>query len=214
LLEVVSELLILVSIVDRKFEFSFFGPEDDGLTFHAADHVEGCLRLSTQRHLQQVFLNAGFDGFAQFSGDLKEAVRRAKTFDALMWPLMVVVTDPEPDSFPRRVEALELRTGEELLPNRFPEAFDLAQGHRVMRSGFKVVRAILLHLGLEASAAAPINILPAIVREHLFGRLVLAGSHPKHLQHVFGGVAAEQIGADQEAGIVVHEPDEVGVTAA
>src|SRR6516225_2683038 len=45
LFEVVDEFLILVSIVDRKFEFSFFGPEDDRLTFHAADHVEGRLGL-------------------------------------------------------------------------------------------------------------------------------------------------------------------------
>ena len=101
LLEVVGEFLILVSIVDREFEFAFFGPEDDGLTFHAADHVEGRLGLATQRQLQEVFFNPGFDGFAQLRGDFEEAVGGAKTFDALVRPLVIIVFDPEADAFSR-----------------------------------------------------------------------------------------------------------------
>src|ERR1041385_689823 len=44
LFEVIDEFFVFVSIVDREFEFSFFGPEDNRLPFHAADHVEGSLR--------------------------------------------------------------------------------------------------------------------------------------------------------------------------
>ena len=213
LLKVVDEFLVLVSIVDRKFEFSFFGPEDDGLTFHAADHVEGRLGLAAQGQLQQVFLDAHFDGFAQLSSDFEEAVRRAKTFDALVWPLVVIVFDPEPDPFPGRLETLELGAGEELLPDAFPEALDLAQGHRVVRPGLEVVRPVLLHLGLEPRGAAPVDVLSTIVGEHLFGRLVLGGRNPKHLQHIVGRMAAEQIGPDDESGVIVHEANEVRVTA-
>jgi hypothetical protein len=205
--------LVLVSIVDRKFEFSFFGPEDDGLTFHAADHVEGRLGLAAQGQLQQVFLDAHFDGFAQLSSDFEEAVRRAKTFDALVWPLVVIVFDPEPDAFARGLEALELSAGEELLPDAFPEALDLAQGHRVVRPGLEVVRPVLFHLGLKPRGAAPVDVLPTIVGEHLFGRLVFGRGDAKDLQHVVGGMAAEQIGADHEPGVIVHEADEVGVAA-
>src|SRR5262245_55203336 len=57
--DVVDELLVFVSIIDREFEFTFFGPKNDGLPFHAADHVEGSLGLTTQGHLQEVFLDAG-----------------------------------------------------------------------------------------------------------------------------------------------------------
>jgi len=198
LFEVVGEFLVLVSIVDRKFEFTFFGPEDDGLTFHAADHVEGRLGLAAQGQLQQVFLDAGLDGFAQLGGDLKEAVGRAKTFDALVGPLVVVILDPEPDAFARRVEAFELGPGEELLPDAFPEALDLAQRHGVMRPGLEVVRPVLFHLGLKPSNAAPIDVLPTVVGEHLFGRLVFGGRNAKHLQDILGGVAAEQVGPDHE----------------
>jgi len=51
-------------MVDGEFEFSFFGPENDGLPFHAADHVEGSFGAAAQGHLQEVVLDAGLDGFA------------------------------------------------------------------------------------------------------------------------------------------------------
>jgi hypothetical protein len=125
LLKVVDEFFVFVSIVDREFEFSFLGPEDHRLAFHAADHVEGGFGFTTQRHLQQVFLDARFDGFAQLGGDLKKAVRRAEAFNALVRPLVVVVAKPEADPFPGRFETLELSARKELLPDGLPEPFDL-----------------------------------------------------------------------------------------
>ena len=101
LLKIVDEFFVFGSIVDREFEFSFFGPEDDGLAFHAADHVEGGFGFSAQRHLQQVFLNARLNGLAQLRGDFEKTVRGTKAFDALVGPLVIVVTDPEPDPFSR-----------------------------------------------------------------------------------------------------------------
>jgi len=133
LLEVVDEFFVFGSIFDREFKFTFFGAKDDGLTFHAADHVEGSLGLTAQSHLQQVFFDAGFDGFAQNRGDLKEAISGTEAFDALMRSLVIIVFDPEPDALSGRLKAFELGTGEELLPDTFPEALDLAESHRVMR---------------------------------------------------------------------------------
>jgi len=204
----------LVSIVDREFEFAFFGPEDDGLPFHAADQVEGGLGLSAQRQLQQVVLEAGFEGVTQRGGNFKEAIRRAKTFDALMGPLVIVIFDPEPDPFAGGIETVKLGAGEELLPERFPEPLDFAERHGMVGARLEVVGAILFHLGLEAGRAAPVDELPAVVREHFFGRLVFPGGDPKHFQHVFGGVAAKQIRPHDEARIIVHERDDVGITAA
>ena len=214
MLEVVDEFLVLVSIVDGEFEFSFFGPEDDRLPFHAADHVEGSLGLAAQSYLQEVFLDAFLDGFAQLGGDFEVTIRRTETFNALVRAFVIIVSNPKPDAFTGRCEAFELSAGEKLLPNGFPEAFDFAQRHGVMRPGFEVMGAVLLHLGLEAGGAAPVDELPAIVGEHLFGRLIFAGGDPKHFQDILGGVAAEQVRANDEAGVVVHEADEVGVAAA
>ena len=183
------------------------------MPFHAADHVKGGFGLSAQGHLQQVVLDARFDGFAQLRGDLKEAVGRTKTFDALMRPLVVVVFDPKADAFPGRIEALELGAGEELLPDRFPEALNLAQRHRVMRAGLEVSDAAFFEFGLEAGGAPPGGVLAPVVGEHFFGRVILAHGGAQDFQHVLGCLAAEDISADQEARVIVHEPDQVGVTA-
>jgi hypothetical protein len=206
--------LILVSIVDGEFEFAFFGPENHRLPFHAADHIEGGFGLAAQRHLQQVFLNAGLDGVAERRSNFEEAIRGTEPFNALMRPLVVVIFDPEFDAFPGGVEALELGAGEELLPDGFPEPFNLPQGHGMMRTGFEVVGAVLFHLGLEAGGAPPVDELPTVIGEHLFGRLIFARRHPKHLQHVFGRVAAKQIGPHDEPGIVIHERDDIGIPPA
>jgi hypothetical protein len=213
LLEVVDEFLVLSSIFNREFKFAFLGPEDDRLPFHAADHVEGSFGLTAQSHLQQIFFDAGFDGFAQLGGDFKIAVRRTEAFDALMRPLVIVIADPEANALPSRIEALELSAGEKLLPEGFPEALDFAEGHGMVRPALEVVNAVLFHLGLEAGDPAPVDILPAVVGEHLPGRLKLARRDAENFQHVLGRVAAEHIGSDQEAGVVVHETDEVGVAA-
>lgn len=131
-----------------------------------------------------------------------------------MRPLVIIIFDPQTNPFPCRLKAFKLGAREKLLPDGFPEAFDLPQGHRVMRTGFKMVDPVLFQLGLEAGGATPVDVLPAVVGEHLFGRLVLPDGHTKDFQYVFGGVAAEQIRADHESGIIIHESDQVGVTAA
>jgi hypothetical protein len=82
-----------------------------------------------------------------------------------------------------------------------------------MRPGFEVVRAVFLHLGLEAGGAPPVDIFSPVVGEHFLGRLKLRGRHPEDLQHVLGGVTAKQIRPDHEPGIVIHETDDIGVLA-
>lgn len=154
--------------------------------------------MAAQSHLQQVVFYARLDGLAQLAGDFKEAVRRAKPFDALMGPLVVVIFDPEFDPFPRRLEALELGAGKELLPDGLPEALNLAERHGMMGTALEVGDARLFEFGLEAGGAAPGGVLAAIVGEHLPGRIELAHGGAEDFQHVLGGLAAEDIGADQE----------------
>ena len=145
LAEVIGKFLfgVIVLIADTEFEFAFFGAEHDRLAVHPPDHVEGSAWLATQGHLQKVFGNARFDGFAEFILDLEEAVRRTEAFNALMRPLVVVVFDPEFDPLAGGVEAVELGADQEVLPERGPEAFDLAQRHGMLRARFEVRDAIL-----------------------------------------------------------------------
>jgi hypothetical protein len=123
---------LVLRVGEFEFEFAFLGAEHDRLAFHASDHIERSAGLSAQGHLQDIVGNAGLNGFAQLALHFKEAIRRAESFNTLMRPLVIIVFDPATDAFPRRIEALELGAGEELLPNRGPEALDFAQGHRVL----------------------------------------------------------------------------------
>jgi hypothetical protein len=129
-------------------------------------------------------------------------------------PAVVVVLHPEPDPVAGRLEALELRAPQELLPDRFPEAFDLAQGHGVMRPALQVVHTILPQLGLEAGRAPPAGVLPALIGEHLLGYAVLRHRPAVDLQHVLRRLAAEDVQPHHVAGVIVEKADEVGVLAA
>ena len=199
---------------DTELELALLGAEHDGLAVHAADHVEGRLGFAAQGQFEEVVLDALLDGFAQIILDLEEAVGRAKAADALMGPLVVVVFDPELDALAGELEALELGADQEVLPDRGPEALDLAQRHGVLRAGLEVRDAILLELGIEAAGATPGRVLAAVVGEHLLGRLELAGGDPINLDDRLRRWAAEQVRADDEARVIIHEGDKVGVTPA
>lgn len=204
LVEVIDKFLFLVLLItDTEFEFALLGAQDDGLAVEPAHHVEGRLGFAAQGQLQEVVLNARFDGFAQLGLDLEEAIRRAETFDALMRSFVVVVFDPEFDALAGRLEALELGAGEELLPETLPEALDLAQGHGMVRPALEMGHPILFEFGFEAAGAAPGGVLATIVGEHLLGRGELADGHPIDFDDGGGRGAAEQVRPDDEARIVI-----------
>jgi len=205
---------VIILITDTEFEFALFGAEHDRLAVHPPDHVKGRLRFAAQGQFQEVFLNALFDGFAQFILDLEEAVRRTEALDALMRPLVVVIFDPEFDPLAGGVEGIKLGADQEVLPERGPETLDLAEGHRVLRSGLEVRHAILFEFGFEATDAAPGGVLASVVGEHLLGRLELADRDAIDLDYGGRRGTAEEIRADDEPRVIIEEGDEVGVPPA
>jgi len=205
---------LIFGVGELELEFSFFGAEHDRLALHAADHIKRSLGLAAQRHLEQVLRDAGFHGFAQFGLDLEEAIGRTKSFDALMGTLVVVILNPEPDAITRGLEALELSAIKELLPDGGPEALDLAQGHRMVRSGLEVGHAIFLEFGFETRSPAPGGVLPAIIGEHLLGRLKLTDTLAIDFDDGVSGGTAEEIRGGDKTRIIVEERNEIGVAAA
>lgn len=63
----------------------------------------------------------------------------------------------------------------------------------MLRPRLKVGDMILFQFGFEPAGAAPTGILPAVVGEHLLGRLILAHRHPVHFNHGIGRGAAKQV---------------------
>lgn len=214
LVEVISQFLggLVLRVLKFEFEFSFFGAQDDRLALHAADHIKRSARLSAQRHLQKVFLDAGLDRLAQRALDLEEAIGRAQPADALVGTLVVIMFDPEADALTRGLKTFELRARQKLLPKRRPEALDFAQRHRVLRTRLEMRHAILLQLRLEARSATPRSILPAIIREHLLRWLILRDGLPIHFDHRLRRRTAEQIRPHDKARVIIQERNHVGVT--
>ena len=161
------------------------------MAVHPSDHVKGGARLAAQGHLQDVLLDASLHGLAQFALNLEEPIGRAESFDALVRALMVVMFDPELDALAGGVEALELRPGEEVLPDGGPEALNLSQRHGMLGPGLDMGHSVLLQFGLETRSAAPTGILSAVIRQHLFGRLKLRHRLAIDFNDRFGGRTAE-----------------------
>jgi hypothetical protein len=170
--------------------------------------------LPPQRQLQHVLLQAALDDLPQLLGDGKEAIGGTQPLQGLMGPAVVVVLHPQPDPLAGRLEAVELRAHQELLPDGFPEAFDLAQGHGMVRAAFDVVHPLLPQLRLEPGGPAPTRVLAPLIGEHLFGHAVLRHRPAEHLQHVLRRLAAEHVQPHHVTGVIVEKADEVGVLAA
>ncbi len=130
-----------------------------------------------------------------------------------MRPLVVVVFHPQPHPLARRLETVELSPDQELLPDRLPEAFDLAQGHGMMRSALDVVNPVLAQLRLEARGPAPTRVLAALIGEHLFGHAVFRDRRAVYFQHVLRRLAAKHVQPHHVTGVIVDKADQVGVFA-
>ena len=204
---------MLFLAINEHLHFALLGTDDHGLLAHPPHHVERAARLPPQRQFQHVLLNAALDDLPQFLGDGKEPIGRTQPLQGLVRPLMVVVLHPQPHPLAGRLEAVELRSHQELLPDRLPEPFDLAQGHGMMRPALDVVDPILAQLRLETGRPAPTAVLAALIREHFFGHAVLRHRRAVHLQHVLCRLAAKHVQPHHVAGVIIEKADEVGVLA-
>jgi len=201
----------LVLPVDEHFDLAFFRTDHHRLAAHAADHVKRIHRPTPKSQLQGVLLDAFFQRLLQRMLDLEKPIGRAQAPDALVGALVVVVLDPKRRSLHGLLEAVELCPLEELVQDRFPKPFDLAQRHRMMGAGADVLDAVLFHLFLEAGLAAPVRILPAIVGEHLFGNAIFGDTAAVGLQDMGCGLTAIKPQAGDIPGVVVNITDQIGV---
>ena len=66
---------------------------------------------------------------------------------------------------------------------------------------------------LELGLAVPARILPPVIRQHLLGYPMRSHTSPEHLQQIVGRLAAEYFQGRDVPGMVVDEPDQVGIPA-
>ncbi|HZY05834.1 MAG TPA: hypothetical protein VFF02_20275 [Anaeromyxobacteraceae bacterium] len=214
--EVVADLLgrARLRAIDEHLHAAPLGLDHDGLLPEPPHHVEGTFRLPAQGELEDVLLDAFLDHLPEFFGDAEEAVGGAEALERLVGPAVVVVLHPEPHPLAGGLEALELGADQKLLPDRLPEALDLAQGHGMVGAALQVVHVVLPELGLEAGGPPPAGELPALVGEELLGEAVLGHRPAVDLEDVLCRLAAEDLEPHHVAGVVVEEANEIGVLAA
>jgi len=199
--------------VNEHPDLALLGADHNRLAAHAPYHVKRVHRSAPEGELERILRKPLFDRLSQLRGDLKEAVRRAKPPDPLVGPLVVVILDPDGGTLHRLLEAVKLRPLQKLPQQRLPEPLDLAERHRVVRTGTDVFDSLFLQLLLEAGLATPVGVLPAVVGQHLFGDPVVGHRSPVGLKHVLGRLAAVQSQDGDVAAVIIDKADQVGVVA-
>ena len=129
-----------------------------------------------------------------------------------MRPLVIVILHPPAEALPRLLEGRESRPADELFPDRLPEAFYLPKRLRMVGTTADMLDPVPRQFLLELGLAVPARILPPIVRQHLLGHPVRSHATPEHLHQIIGRLAAEYFQGRDVPGMIVDEPDQVGIT--
>ena len=130
-----------------------------------------------------------------------------------MRPLVIVILHPPAQALPRLLEGRESRPADELFPDRLPEAFNLPKRLRMVGTTADMLDPVPCQFLLELGFPVPARVLPPIVRQHLLGCPVRSHATPKHLHQIVGRLATEYFQGRDVPGMVVDEPDQVGIPA-
>jgi len=130
-----------------------------------------------------------------------------------MRPLVIVILHPPAEALPRLLEGCESCPADELFPNRLPEALYLPKRLRMVRTTADMLDPVPFQFLLELGLPVPTRILPPVIRQHLLGHPVRSHAAPEHLHQIIGRLAAEYFQGRDVPGMVVDEPDQVGITA-
>lgn len=129
-----------------------------------------------------------------------------------MRPLVIVILHPPAEALPRLLEGRESRPADELFPDRFPEAFYFSKRLWMVRTTADMLYPVPFQFLLELGLAVPARILPAVVRQHLLGHPMRSYATPEHLHQIIGRLAPEYFQGRDVPGMIVDEPDQVGIT--
>ncbi len=196
-------------VADLDAQRAAGGGDAEVLIAEATDEVEGFLRRLLLREAQRVRGDLRLHGRAHVRRRAEEAVGGHEPVEPLMRALEVVVLDEERDAPQAVREVGEHRLAQKFVPQRFPEAFDLAERLRMLRPALAVANAAALEELLEFRFAAPRDVLSALVGEHLARLAVLRDAALERVDDQARLVVVRHRPRHEVARVVVHEADEV-----
>jgi len=136
---------------------------------------------------------------------LEESIRGHEAVESLVRTLEVVVTDVVREPILRVLDVREDRATQKLVPQRLPEALDLAQRLRVLWTAADVLNAEALQGLFEFGLAAPHRVLATVVGQHFGGIAVRGDAALEGLHHQRRLLMVREGVTDDEAAVVVHE---------
>jgi hypothetical protein len=168
-------------------------------------NVEGLAQRLFEREPQGVCCDRALDLRADVCGCLEEAIRGHEPVERLMRPLEVVVGQVVHEPLLRIDGVREDRTSEKLVPQRLPEALDLAECLRMLRPTADVMNAHPPQCLFELGLAAPHRVLPPVVGQHLDWLSVARDAVLEGLHHEGRPLVMRECVSHDEAAVVVHE---------
>ena len=181
----------------------------DVLVAEATDKIERLLRRLLLREPQGIGLDLRFDRRAHLRRGAEKAICGHMPVDALMRPLEVVVLHEERDAAKAVREVREHGLAQEFVPQRLPEAFDLAERLGVLWSTPGVRDAAPSKQLLKLRRAAPRGVLAALIGQHLTWLAVVGDAALERVDHQARLLVVCHRPRHQVARVVVHEAGEV-----
>ncbi|HSS48269.1 MAG TPA: hypothetical protein VLX28_04925 [Thermoanaerobaculia bacterium] len=186
-----------------------FGGNRQVLISKASDQVEGLLRRLLLSFPHGVGFDVGLDGCTYLRRCPEVPVSWHEPAQRLMRSLEVVAFDEEPEPTLAVGEVREDRAAQKLVPQRLPEALDLAEGFRVLGPTLDVPDSILAQSLLEDRLAPPGRVLPSLIRQCLLRHPEGCNAPLESFQDQRALLVMGQYEAHDETRVVVHEGRQV-----
>jgi hypothetical protein len=174
-----------------------------------AHQIEWLPRRLLEREPARVLRHRALDRRPHLRSRSEEAVRRHQAAERLVRPLEVVRMHVEREPARAVIEVGEDRPREKLLPQRLPEALDLAERLRMLRAALHVPDALPPELLLKLRLAAPGRVLSPLVRQNLTRHTERRDAPLESLHHQRRALMVSEHVGHQEARVIVHERREV-----
>jgi hypothetical protein len=167
--------------------------------------VKGLPRRPLMGQGQGVLRHRSLDRLPHLRRRAEESVRRHQAPDPLMRAAKVVCLHEEANPPLAVVEVGKHRPRQKLLPQRLPEALDLAERLRMVRPALDVLDSLSPQLFFEFGLPTPRRVLPPLVRQHLPRRPVIRYRPRQRFHHQRRFLVVRHHERDQVARVVVHE---------
>ena len=174
-----------------------------------ADDIERLSRRLLECEPQLVRRDRALDLGADMRRRLEESIRRHQAIERLMRALKVVVADEVLEPLLRVDNVREHRATEKLVPQRLPEALDLAQRLRMLRPAADVLDALPRQRFFELGLAAPHRVLAPVIGQHFRRRSVRSDTPLERLHYQRRLLVVRERMTDHESTVVIHEHADV-----